>query len=72
MSRTDLYLNCSLRWRGGRPGQGPNSLDLSQGKLQTLSSVSMAGSGLKYCGPRERAPGGHTGCTPLTSFSGLE
>lgn len=56
MSRTDLYLNCSLRWRGGRPGQGPNSLDLSQGKLQALSSVSLAGSGLKYCGQESGPP----------------
>lgn len=37
----------SLRWRGGRPGQGPNSLEPGQGKLPALSSVSTAGSWLE-------------------------
>lgn len=49
MSRIDLYLNCSLLFRGGAgnkverwgpPQTGPNSLNLGQGKLQALSSVS--------------------------------
>lgn len=32
----------------GPPQAGPNSLDLGQGKLQALSSISEAGSGLEY------------------------